>query len=174
MLVSEQGIWEQWKHRSQSSAESSVDCGVCSAVGGNFLSPETPQNSSGQLSPWSVEMKICIKTVRRETYLIDVEPTDTVGALKRAIERHPEAQQYIASSQTLIFAGRILDDSSTIASLYLKENDFIVLMKRRNNAQEVRDTFSIYSIYFVLKLSFRARRLQTNILPRNVARITNL
>lgn len=95
-------------------------------------------NSSGQLSHWSVEMKICIKTVHQETYLIDVEPTATVGALKCAIERHPEAQQYFASSQRLIFAGRILDDSSTIASLYLKENDFIVLMKRRNNnAQEV-------------------------------------
>jgi hypothetical protein len=72
-------------------------------------------------------VKITVKTVKKDQYEIDVDPSDTVQALKERL-----ASSYGVgdpSSQRLIHQGKIIgNDSFTVSELSLKEGDFLVLM----------------------------------------------
>eukprot|EP01120_Amphizonella_sp_Union-15-10_P004555 TRINITY_DN1518_c0_g1_i2.p1 TRINITY_DN1518_c0_g1~~TRINITY_DN1518_c0_g1_i2.p1 ORF type:complete len:304 (+),score=62.59 TRINITY_DN1518_c0_g1_i2:90-1001(+) len=70
-------------------------------------------------------MKITLRTLKRESFPLEVQPKDTVLALKQKIG----AQfNHLVSWIKLIYAGKILSDESTLESYSIKENDFIVLM----------------------------------------------
>eukprot|EP01117_Protostelium_nocturnum_P015747 TRINITY_DN612_c0_g1_i1.p1 TRINITY_DN612_c0_g1~~TRINITY_DN612_c0_g1_i1.p1 ORF type:complete len:373 (+),score=110.39 TRINITY_DN612_c0_g1_i1:153-1271(+) len=85
-------------------------------------------------------MKITVKTVQQQTYLFDVEPTETIGQLKEKIRT--ESQNEVAW-QKLIFSGKVLEDNSKIESLGIKENDFLVLMVRKPKASETSSAPSV-------------------------------
>lgn len=70
-------------------------------------------------------MQITVKTTQNKIHKIDVESTDTVGTLKTKIEA---AHGYPASTQKVIYSGKILSDDKTIESCGVKEKDFFVLM----------------------------------------------
>ncbi|KAG6372298.1 hypothetical protein JVT61DRAFT_7738 [Boletus reticuloceps] len=70
-------------------------------------------------------MKITIKTLQQKVFQIDADGEDTVGKLKEKIS---EAHGHPVESQKLIYAGRVLLDSKTVASCEIKEKDFLVLM----------------------------------------------
>ncbi|KAF8135447.1 hypothetical protein EV363DRAFT_1429202 [Boletus edulis] len=70
-------------------------------------------------------MKITIKTLQQKVFQIDADGEDTVGKLKEKIS---EAHGHPVESQKLIYAGRVLLDSKSVASCEIKEKDFLVLM----------------------------------------------
>ncbi|KAN0091115.1 UV excision repair protein Rad23 [Tylopilus felleus] len=70
-------------------------------------------------------MNITIKTLQQKVFQIDADGEDTVGKLKEKIF---EAHGHPVDSQKLIYAGRVLPNSKTVASCEIKEKDFLVLM----------------------------------------------
>jgi UV excision repair protein RAD23 len=70
-------------------------------------------------------MKITIKTLQQKVFQIDADGEDTVGDLKAKIF---EVHGHPVDTQKLIYAGRVLLDSKTVASCEIKEKDFLVLM----------------------------------------------
>jgi len=79
-------------------------------------------------------MKVTVKTVQQQEFKLDVEPTETVGQLKQKIEA---AHNHPAAWQKLIFAGKVLDDATTLESHKLSDTDFLVLMVRKPKPGEV-------------------------------------
>jgi len=73
-------------------------------------------------------MKLSVKTISQQQYVVDVEPTDTIAQVKTKIEVQ---EKQPAAWQKLIYAGKVLEDNTTIAAANMKENDFLVLMVRK-------------------------------------------
>jgi len=73
-------------------------------------------------------MKINVKTVKQTVFSVEAEPTETVLDLKGKIEKE---QTHPVGWQKLIFAGKVLEDSATLESLKLGDNDFLVVMVRQ-------------------------------------------
>lgn len=74
-------------------------------------------------------MKVKVKTVKQEVYEVDnVEPTTTVGQLKELIEGK---YQHNKSWQTLIFAGKILPNETTLADAKFQEKDSLILVMKK-------------------------------------------
>jgi UV excision repair protein RAD23 len=80
-------------------------------------------------------MKIIVKTLKDETFDLNVEPTDTIDEVKNKIEAQ---QKHPKSWQKLIFAGKILTDYATVQSYGIKENDFIVLIAKQPPAAKAQ------------------------------------
>ncbi|RXW13225.1 hypothetical protein EST38_g12630, partial [Candolleomyces aberdarensis] len=76
-------------------------------------------------------MKITVKTTQQKVYQIDVEPSDSVGALKAKIEA---AHGHPVTSQKIIYSGKILADDKVIETCGIKEKDFLVLMVSKPKA----------------------------------------
>jgi len=76
-------------------------------------------------------MKIIIKTISQQIFDLQVEPTNTILQLKEKIEQE---QKHEVQQQTLIFAGKILSNDTTLSTAGIKENDFLVLMVKRGAA----------------------------------------
>ncbi|KAJ7088108.1 hypothetical protein C8R44DRAFT_444633 [Mycena epipterygia] len=71
-------------------------------------------------------MKISIRSVQKDIYQIDAEPTDFIGAIKSKIE---QSQGFTPSSQKIIFSGRVLADDKTLESYgFREETDYLVLI----------------------------------------------
>lgn len=80
-------------------------------------------------------MKITIKNLQQETFLIEIEPTETVLQLKTAIETQC-GDEYPAKDQKLIYAGKILADEQLLSTYNIDEKKFIVVMVMRSKAME--------------------------------------
>jgi len=78
-------------------------------------------------------MKLTVKTIQQQQFVLDVEPTETIAQVKTKIEGQGQG---LASLQKLIYAGKVLDDTTTIAAANMKENDFLVLMVKRPTKEE--------------------------------------
>jgi UV excision repair protein RAD23 len=76
-------------------------------------------------------MKITIKTLNSQNFPLEVEKTDTVLSVKKKVE---EIVKSDASSQKLIFTGKILEDASLLQDYNINENDFLILMISRKAA----------------------------------------
>lgn len=76
-------------------------------------------------------MKITIKTLQQKLFTVDVEPEDTVQAIKSKIN---EEQGHPVESQKLIYSGKVLDDSKVVKDCNFKEKDFLVLMVSKAKA----------------------------------------
>lgn len=74
-------------------------------------------------------MKITIKNMNKETYLLEVDEEATIGDLKNLIfEKHNQNPTW----QTLIYSGKLLnDDKRTLSSYNIVESGFIVLMIKK-------------------------------------------
>lgn len=87
-------------------------------------------------------MKLTIKDLRQCTFQIEVDEKKTVKEFKDIIE-NVKGPLYAANRQTLIYAGKILENSSTLNTLNLDEKHFLVLMLRppvsKNDKLEVAD-----------------------------------
>ncbi|KAJ7816715.1 hypothetical protein B0H13DRAFT_2683407 [Mycena leptocephala] len=71
-------------------------------------------------------MKISIRSIQKDIYQIDAEPTDFIGAIKSKIE---QSQGFTPSSQKIIFSGRVLADDKTLESYGFRgETDYLVLI----------------------------------------------
>lgn len=71
---------------------------------------------------------ITIKTLQQQQFNLDVDMNDTIGRVKEKIQAQ---EKHDVSWQKLIHAGKILDDSATLASSNITVTDFLVLMVRK-------------------------------------------
>ncbi|XP_067929171.1 UV excision repair protein RAD23 homolog B-like [Watersipora subatra] len=72
-------------------------------------------------------MIVTIKTLQQQTFKVEIDSSSTVRDLKDkiAVEKGPD---HPAAGQKLIYAGKILEDSKTIAECKIEEKNFVVMM----------------------------------------------
>ncbi|MGH0188444.1 UNVERIFIED_CONTAM: hypothetical protein FKN15_029675 [Acipenser sinensis] len=73
-------------------------------------------------------MQITLKTLQQQTIKIDIDPDDTVRALKEKIEAEKGKECFPVSGQKLIYAGKILQDDTPIKDCKIQDNNFVVVM----------------------------------------------
>ena len=73
-------------------------------------------------------MKITFKDLKQNKFVIDAEPSETIGGLKSKIQAD---KGWEVAQQKLIYSGKILQDANTIESYNIEEKGFIVCMVSR-------------------------------------------
>jgi UV excision repair protein RAD23 len=84
-------------------------------------------------------MRIQIRTLNQSNFDLNVESTMTIEKVKELIEEkthHPKAYQ------VLIFAGKLLSNDLTLESANVREQDFLVLMPKRQKTGPASSTQS--------------------------------
>ncbi|CAG7726709.1 unnamed protein product [Allacma fusca] len=75
----------------------------------------------------SFKMKITLKNLQQQVFTVDIEPDETVKALKEKIEAL-KGSEYSSNCQKLIYAGKILSDDQPLSEYDIDEKKFIVVM----------------------------------------------
>ncbi|KAH7073860.1 XPC-binding domain-containing protein [Paraphoma chrysanthemicola] len=70
-------------------------------------------------------MKITFKDLKQNKFVIEAEPSETIGALKSKIQAD---KGWEVAQQKLIYSGKILQDANTVESYSIEEKGFIVCM----------------------------------------------
>lgn len=73
-------------------------------------------------------MQITLKTLQQQTIQIEIDPEQTVKALKEKIEAERGKDNFPVSGQKLIYAGKILQDDTPIKDYNIDEKNFVVVM----------------------------------------------
>ncbi|KAJ2587936.1 UV excision repair protein rad23, partial [Coemansia sp. RSA 1797] len=76
-------------------------------------------------------MNIKLKTLQQKEFQVEVESADSIKTVKEKVEK---SQGFPATTQKLIFSGKILSDDQTIGGIKIKESDFIVVMTTKPKA----------------------------------------
>ncbi|OAL55535.1 UV excision repair protein Rad23 [Pyrenochaeta sp. DS3sAY3a] len=76
-------------------------------------------------------MKITFKDLKQNKFVIEAEPSETIGQLKAKIQ---EEKGWEVPQQKLIYSGKILQDANTVASYSIEEKGFIVCMVSKPKA----------------------------------------
>jgi UV excision repair protein RAD23 len=73
--------------------------------------------------------KVTIKTLRKESFEVQIDPADTVLVVKHKIES--QKPELAADLQRLVFAGKELKDESTVTAAEIVPDSTIVVMMRK-------------------------------------------
>jgi len=73
-------------------------------------------------------MKITVRTLQQNQFSLEVDPQETVRGLKQRIATQEGHQ---IEWQKLIHSGKILEDTDTVGSYNIQENEFVVLLVRK-------------------------------------------
>ncbi|KAK4158428.1 XPC-binding domain-containing protein [Chaetomidium leptoderma] len=68
-------------------------------------------------------MKVTFKDLKQQKFVLDVEPTDLISAVKQRIS---EERGWDPKLQKLIYSGKILKDEDTVESYKIEEKGFVV------------------------------------------------
>lgn len=80
-------------------------------------------------------MLVTLKTLQQLSFQIEIDPQETVKALKLKIEVE-KGKEYAADNQKLIYAGKILLDDSKLNTYNIDEKKFIVIMVTKPKISE--------------------------------------
>ncbi|CAB3236347.1 unnamed protein product [Arctia plantaginis] len=80
-------------------------------------------------------MLVTLKTLQQQTFQIEIDPEETVKALKLKIEVE-KGKDYVADHQRLIYAGKILLDDNKICTYNIDEKKFVVIMVTKPKTSE--------------------------------------
>ncbi|KAF7548133.1 hypothetical protein G7046_g8777 [Stylonectria norvegica] len=70
-------------------------------------------------------MKVTFKDLKQQKFILDVEPTDLISAVKDKISSE---KGWDPKHQKLIYSGKILKDEETVGSYSIEEKGFVVCM----------------------------------------------
>ncbi|KAG6010421.1 hypothetical protein E4U43_008570 [Claviceps pusilla] len=70
-------------------------------------------------------MKVTFRDLKQQKFVLDVEPTDLISAVKEKIS---EEKGWDPKHQKLIYSGKILKDDETVAAYKIEEKGFVVCM----------------------------------------------
>lgn len=87
-----------------------------------------PSVSLPSETPVTANMQITLKTLQQQTIQIEIDPEQTVKALKEKIEAERGKDNFPVSGQKLIYAGKILQDDTPIKDYKIDEKNFVVVM----------------------------------------------
>ncbi|KAJ7532769.1 hypothetical protein O6H91_13G019600 [Diphasiastrum complanatum] len=73
-------------------------------------------------------MKVSVKTLKGNQFDINVNPSDTVIAVKKQIEDIQGREAFPCTQQLLIYQGKVLKDETTMDENKVSENGFLVVM----------------------------------------------
>ncbi|KAL6712821.1 UV excision repair protein rad23, partial [Lecanora helva] len=76
-------------------------------------------------------MKLTFKDLKQQKFIIDAEPSETIGQVKEKISQE---KGWEAGQQKLIYSGKILQDEKTVESYNIEEKGFIVCMTSKPKA----------------------------------------
>ncbi|XP_064236371.1 UV excision repair protein RAD23 homolog B-like [Aotus nancymaae] len=79
-------------------------------------------------------MQVTLKTLRQQTFKIDIDPEETVTALKEKIESEKGKDAFPVAGQKLIYAGKILNDDTALKEYKIDEENFVVVMVTKPKA----------------------------------------
>ncbi|XP_027564490.1 UV excision repair protein RAD23 homolog B [Neopelma chrysocephalum] len=79
-------------------------------------------------------MQITLKTLQQQTFRIDIDPEETVKALKEKIESERGKDAFPIAGQKLIYAGKILNDETALKEYKIDEKNFVVVMVTKPKA----------------------------------------
>lgn len=80
-------------------------------------------------------MLVTLKTLQQQSFQIEIDPEETVKALKLKIEVE-KGKDYAADYQRLIYAGKILLDDNKLSTYNIDEKKFIVIMVTKPKTSE--------------------------------------
>ncbi|XP_072962428.1 ubiquitin receptor RAD23b-like [Typha angustifolia] len=79
-------------------------------------------------------MKLTVKTLKGSHFEIQVQPSDTIIAVKKNIEDVQGKDSYPWGQQLLIHSGKVLKDESTLEENNVSENGFLVVMLSKSKS----------------------------------------
>ncbi|XP_032716680.1 UV excision repair protein RAD23 homolog B isoform X2 [Lontra canadensis] len=79
-------------------------------------------------------MLVTLKTLQQQTFKIDIDPDETVKALKEKIESEKGKDAFPVAGQKLIYAGKILNDDTALKEYKIDEKNFVVVMVTKPKA----------------------------------------
>ncbi|XP_045878649.1 UV excision repair protein RAD23 homolog B [Meles meles] len=79
-------------------------------------------------------MLVTLKTLQQQTFKIDIDPDETVKALKEKIESEKGKDAFPVAGQKLIYAGKILNDETALKEYKIDEKNFVVVMVTKPKA----------------------------------------
>ncbi|XP_015705127.1 UV excision repair protein RAD23 homolog B isoform X1 [Coturnix japonica] len=85
-------------------------------------------------------MQITLKTLQQQTFRIDIDPEETVKALKEKIESERGKDAFPVAGQKLIYAGKILNDDTALKEYKIDEKNFVVVMVTKPKAAAAATT----------------------------------